>query len=68
MSNKGESNFLLKYKDRLENMGKDGIDGIIKTLKKPIDIQDDLLNWKILSKGLFFLIQLVKKRITYPKV
>jgi hypothetical protein len=34
---KKDSNFSEKYKDRMENMGKNGINSIIKNLKGPME-------------------------------
>ena len=37
MSKKNELTFQQKFKDRMENMGKDGIHGLVKDLSTPVD-------------------------------
>ncbi len=50
-----EVSFQEKFKDRMENIGKDGISGIMKNMENPINGNNDsnrVENWSILySQG-----------------
>ena len=39
--NGGESSFQEKFKDRMENIGKEGISGIMKNMENPINQTND---------------------------
>lgn len=60
-----EMTFQEKFKDRTENMGKDGIAGIMKTTEKPVTKVevDKMDNWNsIYNNGIIYLIQANKVR------
>ncbi len=56
--NGGESSFQEKFKDRMENIGKDGISGIMRNMENPINQTNDsnkVDNWSNLyNQGRYY--------------
>ena len=53
MARKNELTFQQKYKDRMDNIGKDGINGIVKGLNNPVEnskLDNPLEEWANMNK------------------